>query len=257
MSEKNALIQRFRDARRDRRLAVLEGFHPLKHALRFGAEIKEMVVVDPERVETLAAALGPDIAERLRGAAQVVDPEIFDELSPTPPSTGVIALARRPAPAIREALDDPGPAPVIFLERPTSIPNIGAAVRVAAAAGAVGLFTTGTHDPWHPHALRGGAGLQFALPVGKVDALPETDRPLIALDPEGEPLWSNSIPERALLAFGTERHGLSPDLLERADRRIAIPMRSGVSSLNLATAVAVVLYECFRKSAAHRTLMPD
>ncbi|MGK7311739.1 MAG: TrmH family RNA methyltransferase, partial [Candidatus Longimicrobiales bacterium M2_2A_002] len=31
-------------------------------------------------------------------------------------------------------------------------------------------------------------------------------------------------------------------LLDRADRRVAIPMRPGVSSLNLATAVAVTLY---------------
>jgi tRNA G18 (ribose-2'-O)-methylase SpoU len=31
-------------------------------------------------------------------------------------------------------------------------------------------------------------------------------------------------------------------LLERADARLAIPMREGVSSLNLATAVAAVLF---------------
>ena len=45
-----------------------------------------------------------------------------------------------------------------------------------------------------------------------------------------------------MLAFGTERHGLSDELLERADARIAIPMRAGVSSLNLATSVAVALF---------------
>ncbi|MFB6240546.1 MAG: TrmH family RNA methyltransferase [Gemmatimonadota bacterium] len=47
---------------------------------------------------------------------------------------------------------------------------------------------------------------------------------------------------RAVLAFGTERHGLSPDLLDRAERRVRIPMREGVSSLNLAVSVAVALY---------------
>ncbi len=45
-----------------------------------------------------------------------------------------------------------------------------------------------------------------------------------------------------MLAFGTERHGISGELLERADARVAIPMREGVSSLNLATSVAVVLF---------------
>ena len=50
------------------------------------------------------------------------------------------------------------------------------------------------------------------------------------------------VPARAVLAFGTERHGLSGELLERADGRIAIPMREGVSSLNLATSVAIALF---------------
>jgi len=45
-----------------------------------------------------------------------------------------------------------------------------------------------------------------------------------------------------VLAFGTERHGLSRELLESADARISIPMRAGVSSLNLATSVAAVLF---------------
>lgn len=242
MDAHRALIQRFREARRDRDYAVLEGFHPIKHALRFGAEVLEVVVVEPERVEQLAAKLGPDIGPRLRSGFETVPPEVFDELSPSPPATGIIALGRRPAPALREALDAAGPTPLVFLERPASLWNIGAAIRVAAAAGAAGLFTTGPHDPWHPHAVRGAAGLQYALPVAQIEALPETDRTIIAVHPEGEHLAPGLIPPRALLAFGTERHGLSPELLERAERRLAIPMRPGVSSLNLATAVAVTLY---------------
>ena len=60
-----------------------------------------------------------------------------------------------------------------------------------------------------------------------------------------------AIPMRAILAFGSERRGLSPALRARAARRIAIPMRQGVSSLNLATAVAVVLYAW--RLGLHRT----
>ena len=42
--------------------------------------------------------------------------------------------------------------------------------------------------------------------------------------------------------LGTERHGLSRELLDSADARVSIPMRAGVSSLNLATSVAAVLF---------------
>jgi TrmH family RNA methyltransferase len=135
---------------------------------------------------------------------------------------------------------------VLFLEQPMNLFNVGAAIRVAAAADAAALLTTGPHDPWHPNALRGAAGLQFALPVARVEALPAVgERPLVAIDPEGEPLTPGALPPRALLAFGSERHGLTPALREQAELRIRIPMREGVSSLNLATAVAVVLYAAY------------
>ena len=77
--------------------------------------------------------------------------------------------------------------------------------------------------------------------MAAVEALPGSDRPLVAIDP-GEDLRPGELPPRAVLAFGTERHGLSEELLERADARIGIPMREGVSSLNLATSVAIALY---------------
>jgi TrmH family RNA methyltransferase len=120
--------------------------------------------------------------------------------------------------------------------------NIGACIRVAAAAGAAAVLSTGENDPWHPDAVRGAAGLHFALPVAGVESLPESDRPLLAIDPEGEELAPSELPDRAVLAFGTERHGLSSEVFQRADGRVAIPMREGVSSLNLATSVAIVLF---------------
>ncbi len=234
-----ARIERFRAARRDPRLAVLEDFHPLKHALRFRAEILEVAAVDPARLRSLARALAPDLLPELPETV-AIEPASLAAMAPTPPPSGIIALARRPAVDVHRLLE--GPGPVVLLEQPSRLGNIGAAVRVAAAAGAAGLLSLGEHDPWHPAAIRGGAGLQFAIPTTRLDALPDSDRPVVAVDPDGEPLGTAPIPDRAVLAFGTERHGLSRPLLDRAHRRVAIPMEPGVSSLNLATAVAVVLY---------------
>jgi TrmH family RNA methyltransferase len=133
-------------------------------------------------------------------------------------------------------------APLVFLAAPRTLANLGAVVRVAAAADAAGVLTSGVSDPWDPAALRGSAGLHYALPVGRVERLDPGDRPLVAVDPGGDPLDGARLPAGAVLAFGTERHGLGDDLLSRADARVGIPMRPGVSSLNLATAVAVVLF---------------
>jgi TrmH family RNA methyltransferase len=251
------LIGRFRAARRDRSLAVLEGFHALKHALRFGAEIVEAVASEPQRLEELARELAPDLRGGLAERAAAVDAATLAELAPQAPRTGVVALARRPHVDVAAVLADPRPAPVVLLEDPRTMGNMGACVRVAAAADATAVLTTGPNDPWHPDALRGAAGLHFALPVAALAQNPSTgrekrdvgldellgcDRPLVAIDPGGESLRPAELPPRAILAFGTERHGLSDALLARADARLAIPMRAGVSSLNLATAVAAVLF---------------
>ena len=233
---------RFRTARRDPALTVVEGFHALKHALRFGAELVEAVAVDPGSLDAMAAELAPDLAGQLAGRVEQIDKETLADLVPLVPHTGVTAIARRPRVDLEAALADPAPAPAILLEQPRNMGNIGACIRVSAAGGAAAVITTGENDPWHPDAVRGAAGLQFALPVAQVEELPPSERPLLAIDPEGEELVPGLVPPRAILAFGTERHGLSDALLERADARIGIPMREGVSSLNLATSVAVVLF---------------
>lgn len=236
------LVARFREARRDPAVAVLEGFHPLKHGLRFGASVEVAVSPDPERLARLAADLAPDTVDWIRRHVAPVDAETFAQLAPVPPATGVIAIARRPPAPADALLSGPRSSPLVVLENPSHLDNVGASIRVAAAAGASGVVVLGPQDPWHPAALRGSAGLHYALPVARADALPPGCGPLLALDPQGEPLAPGSIPDGGVLAFGSERRGLSDALRARADRILSIPMEPGVSSLNLATATAVVLY---------------
>ncbi len=146
-------------ARRDPGLVVLEGFHALKHATRFGAELLGCWTADADELELLRARLAPDISV----AAEVVD---VDALAAAVPRAQVLAVARRPMQA--DPLSRPGR--VVLLEDPRHLGNLGACVRVAAAAAAAGVVTTGRQDPWHPDALRGSAGLHFALPVRRVRA---------------------------------------------------------------------------------------
>jgi TrmH family RNA methyltransferase len=223
-------------ARRDPALVVLEGFHAVKHALRFGGELLGAWTADAAALEALRVRLAPDVALAPTPVGEA-------ELAAIVPRAQVVAVARRPRqPDPDGVLAAAGPAPVILLEDPRHLGNLGACVRVAAAAGAAGVLTTGRQDPWHPDALRGSAGLHFALPVVRTRFAGTGGRPLVALDPDGDTLDPGAVPARAVLAFGTERDGLSDALLERADARLALPMRPGVSSLNLATAVSGVLF---------------
>jgi TrmH family RNA methyltransferase len=250
-----AIVRRFHEARRNEDLVVLQGFHALKHALRFGASVELVVCADTAELARLGQGLAPDLIERMQALAVVLPAEAFKRLGPYVPHTGVVSIARRVVSDPLAMLAAEGQAPLVLLEDPRHFGNLGAVIRVAAAAEAAGVLTTGRQDPWDPVAVRGSAGLHFALPVARLEDLParpptamgdaregKTDRPLLALDPEGEELRPDAVPPRALLAFGTERDGLSERLLERADARLRLPMRAGVSSLNLATSVAAVLY---------------
>jgi RNA methyltransferase, TrmH family len=224
---------------------VLEGFHPLKHALRFGASIEAVLTADPAALEALAGRLAPDVLPSLRALTlRVVSTAELQRMAGgrSHGSVDAVTLARPPVVDRDRTLQ--ADAPVLLLEEPTHFGNIGAVVRVAAAASAAAVLTTGALDPWHPAALRGSAGLHFALPVWRVDDIAELlggGRIVVAADPEGTHA-PGALPARALLALGSERRGLSDHLLQRAAQRVRIPMRAGVSSLNLATAAAVLLY---------------
>jgi TrmH family RNA methyltransferase len=229
---------------------VLAGLHPVKHALRFGARPAGAISADPAALDALAARLAPDVRAWLREHVRAVTPEAVRALAPHAPGAEVVALAPRPPAPDLGALA-PG-APVVLLDGPRHLGNVGAAIRVAAAAGAAAVLTIGDADPWHPQAVRGAAGLQFALPVGRVaedDLAALAPRPLVALDPAGGPLDPAALAPGAVLAFGAERHGLSAGVRARADLVAALPMRPGVSSLNLATSVAAVLYARLLSSA--------
>lgn len=236
------LIHRFVQARRDPTFVVVEGVHALKHALRFGAEPEVVVTPDRTALATLVRQLAPDLEQQIPALAEEIGAERFAACAPVPPHSGVLALVRRPVVDGAALFRDANGGPLVVLERPTRLANVGKTVRVAAGAGAAGVLTTGPADPWHPQAISTGAGLQFALPVGRVDTLGETERVLVALDPDGDELVPGAIPDGAALLFGSEREGLTPELLARVDLRLRIAMEPRVSSLNLSTAVAVALY---------------
>lgn len=57
--------------------------------------------------------------------------------------------------------------------------------------------------------------------------------------------------DRVAVVFGPEDRGLTNDEIEHCHRLLTIPTAPEASSLNLAQAVLVVLYECLKGTAAH------
>jgi tRNA G18 (ribose-2'-O)-methylase SpoU len=235
-------VRRWRAAAPD--TVLLDGFHALKHALRFGADVRLAVTSDKAGALRLAAELAPDLTTELAARLTELPPAVLRDLVTRVHPTGVAALAvRRGLEANLAALTvSPRLAPVVVLDSPRNLGNVGAVVRLAAGFGITGVVTTGDLDPWHPNAVRSGAGLHYATAVEGADAEHLPPGPLYVLDPEGADIRATGLPDDALVVFGSERHGVGDELRERATALVALPMRPQVSSYNLATSVGMALY---------------
>ena len=125
--------------------------------------------------------------------------------------------------------------------------NVGAAIRSAAAFGAVqAILLAESAHPFHPKALRASGGAVLSLPLRQgpaLDAVPH-ELPIVALSAEGADIRQAAFPAAFGLLAGLEGPGL-PDPWRR--RAVRIPIRPEVESLNAAAATAVALYEWKRR----------
>src|SRR5262245_33445630 len=99
---------------------LLDGFHALKHALRFGAEVPVAVTTDRPAALALAEELAGDVRVTLEALLTEVPKETYASLVPRPHPTGVAALAVRPSHEanVRALAHMPRTAPVVVLDNP-------------------------------------------------------------------------------------------------------------------------------------------
>jgi RNA methyltransferase, TrmH family len=245
------LTRRFYRAYRDPRVAVLEGFHPARHAVRFGARLDVAVTYDRDRLLRLTDRLAPETAPEIEAVLHVVDRDRFTRLSQRSLSSPLLSIASRPDYDIAHVFEERA-KPLVYLDRPRNPGNVGAVIRVAAAADLAAVVVSGNVEPWSPVVIRSATGLQYAIAVGRAELPSDTGRPVVAVDVDGEPLGTARLTADSIFVIGGERYGLSPRLRDLAHRSVGVPMKPGVSSLNLATALSAVLF-AWRSSVMERT----
>jgi TrmH family RNA methyltransferase len=125
--------------------------------------------------------------------------------------------------------------------------NVGTLVRTADAFGAAVSLSSGCADPLGPRALRASAGAIFRVPLVDWD---EASGRRVALVAHGGVSLSD-VELRSPLTFllGSEREGLTSDVLETCDAIATIPLPGDAESLNVAAAGAIALYELSRRSS--------
>jgi tRNA G18 (ribose-2'-O)-methylase SpoU len=155
------------------------------------------------------------------------------ERLPLPRVAGVVA--RNDRLAVLEGLNDPE--------------NLGLIARSARAFGFGGLLLDPTCiDPYYRRTVRVSMGEVLLLDVARVDDWPAGIEALHAagfetwaLTPSAEAasIWQLEAPARLAVVLGSEGSGLTPATLAAATRRVRIPIRSEVDSLNVGHAAAI------------------
>lgn len=269
-SRDNARLKRLRWLRQQRgssaedpALLYLEGPHLLQAALDAGVAVEELWLT-PQAQRQFPAV---DVIDTERF---LVEPQLLHQLADADSPRGLVAIARRPEaePAeVRERLHtDSGP--LVVLEGIQDPGNLGAIARVTEAAGGCALLRSAAASSWrHPRALRASAGSLLRLSVLSYEDLAEALAALGLQASEGWALmpraelehWDSTLQPPRWLAVGSEGAGLSPPVAALAQTHVTIPMAAPVESLNVATSVAIALFELRRRQwgAGHQEPRTD
>jgi TrmH family RNA methyltransferase len=240
-SPTNPLIRQIARSLEEKTHLLLEGEKTILDAVAAGATLDHVLHDESVRPGRLASLT----STRPRLVSRAVLERLADSRTPQ----HLLAIARRRDVPSAEILARQGPVVFVFgIQDPG---NLGAIVRVAEAAGAAGVVAApGSADFFHPRAVRGSAGSVLRVPVsGRVSFEPfaasarESGRTICgAVSEGGEDPFEKPVPEKSVIVIGAEGGGLPAGAYRYLDRRITIPMRAPVDSLNAAVATALLLY---------------
>ena len=137
--------------------------------------------------------------------------------------------------------------------------NFGSIIRTAECVGVHGLIIPKRRSASvNQTVLRVSAGAAAYMPIARVNNLPQTVDFLkqqgvwvIGAHMTGAvPMWDANLTGPLCLIVGGEGQGMPELLQKKCDRLVAIPQWGKISSLNVANAAAVLLYEIARQKQA-------
>lgn len=225
---------------------LAEGDIVVERALRAGYRIRS-ALIDATRTRPLPAGIdgsvtvftaGPEVVRHITGMAVHRGMMATFDRRPVPDAARVLAAATR----------------VVVLERVVNPTNLGIIARSARGLGADALLLDPTGvDPLYRRASRVSMGEVFGLPYARLAAFPAGldlvtghGFSLVALTPDPAAESIDDVvfapDDKVALVLGSEGPGLAEATMERIGRRVRIPLRGDVDSLNVAAATAIACY---------------
>ncbi len=224
----------------------MEGAQAVREALAWDGTVHEIFVTSDVRARDLV-----DLAGARGVPVSVVTDRAMAGLTETVTPQGIVAVCSLVDVPLSTALTGT-PRLVAVLVGVSDPGNAGTVIRVADAAGADAVILAGPAvDPHNGKCVRASTGSLFHVPIARA----EVDSALTACRSVGLRLVAATghadadlDSSRASLAtptawlFGSEAHGLPPEVTAAADAALRVPIYGQAESLNLATAATICLY---------------
>ena len=234
---------------------LLTGRNPIREALKSGHDIEKLLIARGELSGSAREIVA--MAKEAHVPIQEVERTRLDQLAAN--HQGMIAYASAyqysTVQAMLDLAKERGEEPfLVLLDGVTDPHNLGAIIRSAECAGAHGVIVPERRAVGlTPAAVKASAGAVEYLPVARVTNLNTTIEELkaqniwiYAADMEGEDYRQVDFKGAVALVIGAEGEGVSRLVLEKCDKRVALPIRGKVDSLNASVAAGVLLYEVLR-----------
>ena len=227
---------------------LAEGLRLGEEALLSGQVLRYVLLADDA-----SAAVGGLAARAADGGVPVytVSSRLLAQLTATEHSQGIAMVCQMRDKAVLpsdghcyalcDGVADPG--------------NLGAIFRSAYAANVAGLILgPNCADPYNPKTVRAAMGALFRLPfyraAGNEEAASIADRLklavyITAMDGQDIRKMGDKLQKPHLWVLGSEAGGVSDFWRQRSDGAVALPMRQGAESLNVAAAATVLFYQSF------------
>ena len=241
---KQARALRQKKARVESGLFLVEGIHHVGEAFEAGWDVESVLYSSG----LLTSPFAHDLISRLSFQPQPVTPQVMESLADKENPQGILAIVRQK----KTQLKDVKPfTRAVALVSPQDPGNVGTILRTLDAVGADALFLLdGGVEQYHPSVIRASMGTIFWKPMihASFAEFHEWTRwekyQLIGTSAKTDVDYLSLVPQAPwILVLGNEQKGLSKEQAAACDVTVSLPMRGRVSSLNLAVAAGVLLYQ--------------
>lgn len=237
--------------RQQQGLFIIEGARELSLALKSGYIIESIYFCR----EMFEKTKYPNVLDSIsQNSTFDVSHEVFSKIAYRENSDGVVALAKPKLHTLNDLKLSRNPF-VIILESVEKPGNLGAILRTAdaAAVDAVVICDPQT-DLYNPNVVRSSVGGLFTVQSAvctsqeAISWLNDNQIKYYAAELEAAEYYQDiDFAKPSAIVMGTEADGLTDIWLNSANKRIKIPMRGEIDSLNVSVSTAVLTFEAMRQ----------